>query len=125
MPAMAEIIPDSLYWQPALAAEGVVTGLADIHQSIRVILKTRRGAVPHRPEFGSALHRYLDWPQDRVAPYLVREVRAAIHHPTEGEPRAEVVSVEVSHAPACVRLAIAWRPKGGAALELTEVEWPR
>lgn len=125
MHAMAELISDSLYWQPALAADGVVTGLADIHQSIRVILKTRKGTVPHRPEFGSNLHLYLDWPQNRVKPYLVRESRAAIHHPTEGEPRAEVVEVEVVHALGRVLLLVRWRPKGGVALEATEVAFPR
>lgn len=121
MPAMAELIPDSLYWQPALAADGVVTGLADIHQAIRTILQTRKGTVPHRPEFGSNLHRYLDWPQDRVKPYLVREVRAAIHHPTEGEPRAEVIAVDVHHEIGHVRLMVSWCPVGSSAQELTEV----
>ncbi|OBU85995.1 GPW/gp25 family protein [Chromobacterium subtsugae] len=122
---MTELIPDTLYWQPALAADGVASGLADIHQTIRVILKTRKGAVPHRPEFGSLLHRYLDWPQNRISPYLVREARAAILHPVEGEPRAEVVDIEVELLPGEARLRIGWRVKGGGNLEQTQVEWTR
>ncbi|HAH9251979.1 TPA: baseplate protein, partial [Escherichia coli] len=52
----------SVFWQPALQAPGeIVRGLDDIRQSIQIILRTPRGSDPHRPEFGSNLHLYIDW----------------------------------------------------------------
>ncbi|AZE49568.1 putative bacteriophage baseplate protein [Pseudomonas chlororaphis] len=51
------------HWQPALGTPGeVVEGLRDIDQSIHIVLATPKGSDPHRPEFGSDLHLYIDWP---------------------------------------------------------------
>ena len=64
----------SVFWQPALQAPGeIVRGLDDIRQAIQIILRTPRGSDPHRPEFGSNLHLYIDWPVDRAIPHVVRE----------------------------------------------------
>lgn len=122
---MATLLPTALYWQPALGSDEVVTGLSDIDQSIRTILTTRRGTVPHRPEFGSYLHKYLDWPQNRVTPYLVRETRAAINHPTEGEPRADIVQIVVTHTLAATQLLVRWKIKGDDDVQSTLLEFSK
>lgn len=95
------------HWQPALNSDGVVEQLADIHQSIRIILTTPLRADPLRPEFGCGAGRYLDYPVDRARPHVVREVVAAVRR---WEPRVMLVKVQLdwldeSHAGVRVR----WR----------------
>lgn len=98
-------------WQPELDADGaVVEGLADIAQCIRVILETPLGSDPHRPTFGSNLYLYLDWPQNRVTPHLVREAYAAL---AQWEPRIGLISVEVAFGEGSVTLDIEWSGAGG------------
>lgn len=95
------------HWQPALNNDGVVEQLADIDQSIRIILTTPLGADPLRPEFGCGAYRYVDYPVDRARPHVVREAVAAVRR---WEPRVELVRVQLdwlsdSHAGIRVR----WR----------------
>ena len=108
------------HWQPALGSPGeVVEGLRDIDQAIRIILTTPRGSDPHRPEFGSDLHLYIDWPTNRVVPHLVREAVTALRL---WEPRMTLVQVlvviEVEH----IILRVQWRVADGV-LQQTEVPY--
>lgn len=81
----------AVHWQPELGSpDTIVTGIADIEQAIAIILRTPKGADPHRPEFGSNLREYLDWPVERAIPHVVRESVEAIRR---WEPRVDVVSV--------------------------------
>ena len=110
------------HWQPALGTAGeVVQGLRDIDQSIRIILTTPRGSDPHRPDFGSNLHLYIDWPHDRVTPYLVRETVEAIRR---WETRVAVVQVQVLIEGAHLTLRVVWRVAEGVA-QTTEVPYAR
>lgn len=112
----------SLHWQPALGTEGqVVEGLRDIDQAIRLILTTPLGSDPHRPDFGSALHLYIDWPVNRVTPYLVRESVDAIR---KWEPRAEVVQVRTQIDGSHITLRVQWRVARGV-IQSTEVTYAR
>lgn len=72
------MFPSTQHWQPALEGDGFVEGLADIQQCISNILSTPLGAEPMRPDFGSNLHLYIDWPIDRARPHIVREAVDAI-----------------------------------------------
>ncbi len=63
-------LSDSLHWQPALGSFGIVETIADIDQAIRVILRTPKGSDPHRPDFGSNVHLYLDYPINQAVPRL-------------------------------------------------------
>ncbi|HDW3810958.1 GPW/gp25 family protein [Serratia marcescens] len=111
----------SVYWQPALYRPGErVTGLADIHQSIQIILGTPCGADPHRPDFGSNIYRYIDQPVDQALPHVVRETTDALRR---YEPRAEVVSVSHRAEGEHAWLQVQWRPVGAAWTETTEVTW--
>lgn len=84
--------PKTSHWQPALNSEGFVEDLADIQQCCQIILETPLGSEPLRPDFGSNLYLYLDWPIDRARPHMVRETVSAL---AKWEKRIEVSKVEV------------------------------
>ncbi|WP_219857460.1 GPW/gp25 family protein [Pseudomonas carnis] len=110
------------HWQPALGTSGeVVEGLRDIDQAIRIILTTPKGSDAHRPEFGSDLHLYIDWPTNRVTPHLVRETVDAIRR---WETRVSVVQVQVTIDGARVTVRVQWRVADGVP-QLTEVPYAR
>ncbi|MDD1016827.1 GPW/gp25 family protein [Pseudomonas rubra] len=110
------------HWQPALGTPGeVVEGLRDIDQSIRIILATPKGSDAHRPEFGSDLHLYIDWPHDRVTPYLVRETIEAIRR---WETRVQVVQVQVQIDTSHLTLKVLWRVADSIE-QMTEVPYAR
>jgi phage baseplate assembly protein W len=103
----------SVDWTPKLGVLGdVAEGLDDIHQCIRVILSTPKRSIPHRPEFGSDLWRYLDRSISAALPYLVREVYEALEL---WEPRIKVLGVsavpdfDARQAPGAVKMTIRWR----------------
>lgn len=99
----------------------VVEGLRDIDQAIHIVLSTPKGSDPHRPEFGSDLHLYLDWPENRVTPHLVREAVDAIRR---WETRVAVVKVEVVIDAPRITLRVQWRVADGVP-QLTEVPFAR
>lgn len=110
------------HWQPALGTSGeVVKGLRDIDQSVRIILATPKGVDPHRPDFGCNLHLYLDWPTQRVTPYLVREAVDAI---SRWEPRVTVIQVRVQIDAERITLRVRWRVADGV-IQSTEVPYAR
>lgn len=110
------------HWQPALGTSGeVVEGLRDIDQAIRIILTTPKGSDAHRPEFGSNIHLYIDWPANRVTPHLVREAVDSIR---QWEPRVSVVQVQVAIEGSHVTLRVQWRVADGVT-QLTEVSYAR
>ena len=110
------------HWQPALGTPGgVVEGLRDIDQAIRIVLTTPKGSDAHRPDFGSDLHLYIDWPTNRVTPHLVRESVDAIRR---WESRVSVVQVQVSIDDEHVTVRVQWRVADGVA-QLTEVPYAR
>ena len=115
MTRLAEI--QSLHWQPRLGGDGVVENLDDLHQAIRVILGTPKGSDPLRPDFGSNLHLYLDYPIDQAVPHLVRETVEAIRL---WEPRCVLVKVTPSIVEAQITLRVQWKLADGVKRE-TEV----
>ena len=108
----------SLHWQPRLGGADVVENLDDLHQCIRIILGTPVGADPLRPDFGSNLRQYLDWPLDRARPHVVRESMEAIRR-WESRLTVRRVIVEISDVSA-LRLRVQWAPSDGLQEE-TEV----
>ena len=105
------MIPREYHWQPALGGDGAVTGLDDLRQAIAIILRTPRGSDPLRPEFGSSLHLYIDYPINRARPHLVRETVEAIRR---WEPRLSVVRVAVTQeGDAGVKISVVFRLANG------------
>ncbi|MBF2054700.1 MAG: GPW/gp25 family protein [Candidatus Sericytochromatia bacterium] len=85
--------PKTAHWQPALEGDGYVTDLADIGQCIETILTTPKGSQPLRPDFGSDIYRYIDYPINTARPHLVRETVEAIK---KWEPRVTVKRVQIT-----------------------------
>jgi phage baseplate assembly protein W len=110
----------SIDWSPRLGAIGeIVEGHDDIHQCIRIILITRKGSVPHRPEFGSDWWRYIDYPINQAVPPIVREAIDAI---TTWERRVSVVSISVAIDASTVSFTIVWRLRDAEATHSATVE---
>ncbi|WP_262136998.1 GPW/gp25 family protein [Pseudomonas sp. Marseille-Q5117] len=95
--------------------------MRDIDQSIRIILATSKGSDAHRPEFGSDLHLYIDWPHNRVTPYLVRETIEAIRR---WETQVLVIQVQVQIDASHLTLKVLWRMADGLE-QMTEVPYAR
>jgi phage baseplate assembly protein W len=115
---MYPTIPTHLDWQPALGADGIVGGLADIDQCVRVILNSPKGCDPHNPDFACDIYRYIDWPQDRSVPYIIRDARAAI---LQWEPRIKEVKFAVVHTAGQIELTVDWLPTAGGNWQKTVV----
>lgn len=117
----------SPYWQAKVGAHGeIVEDEADVVQCFSIILLTRLGHVPHRPEFGSRVMEHLDRPWPAALPLVVRDALAAIRR---WEPRAQIkqISVEPLSADgdaqrrAHVRLTLVWAWAGRATTQTAEV----
>lgn len=104
----------SVHWQFALKRCGVVEGVADIDQAIRIILGTPKGSVPHRPDFGSNIHLYIDHPIAEATPHLVRESVEAIR---QWEPRCELVKVIPTVEESHTTLRVLWKLADGVERE--------
>lgn len=89
---MQSSLPKTSHWQPNPNGDGYLEGVADIQQCISNILTTPIGSNPTRPDFGSNVHLYLDWPINEARPHIVRETVEAIR---KWEPRCTVKRVVV------------------------------
>ncbi|NYT80871.1 GPW/gp25 family protein [Alcaligenaceae bacterium] len=120
--ALESHIPTAAHWQPALRRPGeVVLGVDDIAQAIRIILSTPLGSDPHRPDFGSRINDYIDWPVNRARPHLVRESVDAIRR---WETRVDLVSVRIDVENEHIVIGVIWRVADGVE-RLTEVRHAR
>lgn len=96
----------SLDFQPKLGEIGaVVEDIDDINQCIRIILTTPKGQLPHRPEFGSDIWKYIDYPVNEAIPNIIREAIDAIN---TWEPRCNIKSIRADVDLAKVILKIEW-----------------
>lgn len=78
-------------WQLKLNTIGSVSeGVDDINQCIAIILLTKKGSDPLRPEFGSELYKYIDYPINEATANIIRETTDAI---TLWETRIDINSV--------------------------------
>lgn len=114
---------DDLWWQHRLDELGsIVTNIDDINQSIAIILSTPKGSDPHRPDFGSDIWRYIDWPIPRATPYIVREAVLAIE---KWEPRVAVSRLDVFEFKGTerqtLRVSVAWAISNSDAESVVEV----
>jgi len=99
---------------------GIVEGLDDIDQCIRILLATPKGAVEHRPLFGCDAWRYLDHPVNEALPHIVREATDAL---ARWEPRATVTGITTRYDAEHVYLSIRWAATLGSAGQTTEVAY--
>lgn len=119
--AMSDYKPESDFlgagWKfpPQLDARGHIA-LAhqedDIDEAIKIILLTRKGERPMRPEFGSDLHSLVFAPNDDATAGLAK--RYVVEALLRWEPRIELVDVVVESnplQPSRLDIAISYRPK--------------
>jgi len=70
----------------------VLRGIEDLKQRAKIILETPKGSVPHNPEFGSEIYKYLDKPLNLAKPFIIAEALKALRR---WEPELEVKEVSV------------------------------
>lgn len=108
-------------WQLKLNTIGeIAEGVDDINQCIAIILLTPKGSVPHRPTFGSNIHKYIDYPINEAVPNIVRETTDAI---TEWEKRIEVKAVYVDINQTNLKIKIEWTLKESGTSGVAEVAY--
>lgn len=103
------------------STDGTVTGLDELEQSLRIILRTPIRSVPGRPWFGIDLTDIVDASPADLAPRVAVEVPRAVR---ASDPRIQVQSASVVDIGSDGRivLRILWGPTGGAAVRTTDVE---
>ena len=55
-----------------------VEGIEDLKQRVKIVLETPKGFDPHRPEFGSAIWKWVDKPFPVALPNVIAEAYEAI-----------------------------------------------
>jgi len=109
----------SVDWQPKLGEIGsVVEGYDDINQCIKIILSTPKGSDPHRPEFGSDVWKYIDYPIKEAIPNIIREAIDAIN---TWEPRVSIKSIRAEVIESQGRIRIEWIHKETEQTQSLEV----
>lgn len=92
----------------------IVQGLEDIQQCIYIILVTKKGTDPTRPEFGCGVYDYIDKPVNIAVPNMKKEIANAI---ATYEPRVKIIRilhrVEESH----ITFSIEWKLAGSQQSE--------
>ncbi len=77
-----------------------------IHQNIGIILSTPKGSDPHRPDFGSDIHKYIDRPINSITE---GQIKADIADAIElWEPRVKVQTIELVKAISKVTINLTW-----------------
>ncbi len=106
-------------WQPKLGEIGsVVESIEDINQCIRIILATPKGSDPHRPEFGSDIWKYVDYPVKEAIPNIIRESVDAIN---AWEQRINISKVKAEIVESTIALQIEWMFKDSEETQSVEV----
>nr|BDD43908.1 baseplate protein [bacterium] len=106
-------------WQPKLNQIGEISeGIDDINQCIAIILTTQKGSVPHRPDFGSDIYKYIDYPVNEAVPNIIRETIDAIK---KWETRIDIKNVTANINQKQIKIQIEWQLKDSAIQETTEV----
>lgn len=100
-------ISNSAHWQPTLTGDGIVEGIDDVDQSIRLILGTPLGSDPHRPTFGCDLNDLLDAGFTQTAPVMVQRATDAI---LLWESRVKKVAITPMQGEARAWIKVNWWP---------------
>lgn len=108
------------YLQPELGNIGsVARGTKDIGQCIRTILLTMKGSVPHRPDFGTDIWKFVDYPVRKARAQIVSEVVNALER---WEPRVAVSRVVVEQTGVeQLGITVYWMFSNTQDINMTEV----
>lgn len=106
-------------FQPKLSSIGeVVESIDDVNQCIAIILTTQKGSVPHRPEFGSEIYKYIDYPINEAIPNITRESIEAINI---WETRVDIENVTTKIIESQVKIQVEWKLKNSDIGDVEEV----
>lgn len=106
-------------WQPKLNKIGEISeGINDINQCISIILTAQKGSVPHRPEFGSEIYKYIDYPINEAVPNIIRESIDAVKR---WETRIDIKNVTAEIIEQQINIQIEWQLKDSELTANTEV----
>lgn len=98
-------------WQYKINEIGSVSeGVDDINQCIAIILLTPKGSVPHRPTFGSNIHKYVDYPIKEAIPNITRESIDAIQ---QWETRIKIKSLITEINKTQIEIKVEWTLNNG------------
>lgn len=107
-------------WQPKLNDIGsIAEGIDDINQCINIILTTPKGSVPHRPEFGSDILKYIDNPINEAVPNIIRETVDVI---SLWEKRVEIKSAKAEIIESNIAITLEWQLKNSDIASFLEVQ---
>lgn len=110
-------------WQVKINSLGdVVQGVEEINQSIAIILLTRKGSLPHRVDFGSNIHLYLDYPINEISAHIIRETTDAI---SKWETRITISTVNTEIAENSILINIEWTLKETIIKGITQISYER
>ncbi len=94
-------------WGLSLKEQGeIVQGLDDINQCLYIILMTKKGADPLRPEFGCDIFDDVDKPVNSVIPEMVRKILEAVDL---WEPRIKITQITNTVSDGKITFKISWK----------------
>lgn len=108
-------------WAISLNGVGqLVQGLDDIRQCISIILNTRKGTDPLRPNFGVGVFEYIDKPVNTALPNMRKSIIDAIG---EFEPRVELTKVTASVVEAKVSFKLYYKIKNSVQTDQMDITY--
>ena len=109
-------------WQLKLNAfGGIVENFDDVDQCISIILKTPKGSIPHKPNFGCGVFNYLDSPANTGIPGMIMECYEALRMYESRINILKIVPNMLDASGSQWRIDIEWTPKNSAEFYKTEV----
>lgn len=107
-------------WSLSLTSyASVVEGLAEISQSVFVIITTRKGSDPLRRSFGSDIYEYIDRPITEAIPLMIK---AAVDALEIWEPRVKVTRVTYNlDVDGLVEFSIEWTEQTTNQTDTTKI----
>lgn len=89
-----------------------VTGLDELEQSLRIIVRTPKGSVPGRPTFGVDVFAWVDDPITTLRPKAIRELQRSI---PESDARLAILGIVISDPDerGGIPVSITWQPAAG------------
>ena len=108
-------------WTLSLENQGeVVQGIAEISQCLRVLITTRKGSDPLRPDFGCDIFLYQDLPINQAIPRMVKAISQAVD---KWEPRIDVTKIgyALGEDGSAITFTIEWTEKTSQQTSSTKI----
>jgi len=97
---------------------GIAEGVNDINQCIAIILETQKGSDPHRPDFGSDILKYADYPVNIAKANIIRETIDSV---TKWETRIDIKNTTAEIICEEIFIRVEWTLKNSDISGIAEV----